>query len=178
LKLPRIILHAGQRGDFFPRQFGREPLQAHVGKTDRGHRAPQPHRAARHHRQRRKLALRPAIAGSLAASTFTTLAAMIPALVTNRTCAASLTTCSFVMRNPSSVMKKPVPLLEGRDAATLSRDSDEPASSGLRGLNDRAIRCATEICSAVIRVSIIDRDFLASSLPCAEDRLNHRCAST
>jgi len=47
-------------------------------------------------------------ARSLDASTFTTFAEIKPALLTKRTCAAPSTTCSFVMRKPSSVMKNPV----------------------------------------------------------------------
>jgi hypothetical protein len=68
--MPRIILHAGQRGDFSPRSgvsADRRHLEKRIsgslprsryGETDRGHRAPQPHRATRHHRQRRKPVLR------------------------------------------------------------------------------------------------------------------------
>src|SRR6266566_1331078 len=44
-------------------------------------------------------------ARSLAASTFTTLAEINPALVTKRICAGSLNKCSFVSKNPSYEVK-------------------------------------------------------------------------
>jgi hypothetical protein len=56
-------------------------------------------------------------ARSLAASTFTTLAEIKPALVTKRTCVASLTTCSLVTGNSSSVMKKPALRICGTNSA-------------------------------------------------------------
>ena len=52
----------------------------------------------------------------LAASTFTTLAEIKPAPVAKRASAASLTTCSFVARNPSSEMKKQEPLTAGKES--------------------------------------------------------------
>src|SRR6266568_1760432 len=65
-------------------------------------------------------------ARSLAASTFTSLAEIKPALVTKRICAAFLTTRSFVTRNPSSEMKKPVPLPDGFKCAMSLLELDEP----------------------------------------------------
>jgi len=76
LKIPRVILRAGQHGDFSPRQLGREPLQAHVGETDCGHRAPQPHPrlATTGNAANRPSAL--SKARPLVAATFPTLAAV------------------------------------------------------------------------------------------------------
>lgn len=58
LEIPRVIPRAGERCDLALGQLGREPLQADVGKTHRGHRAAQLHRATRRHRQRREPPLR------------------------------------------------------------------------------------------------------------------------
>jgi hypothetical protein len=64
-----------------------------------------------------------------------------PALVTKRTCPAFLTTCSFVTRNPSSEIKKPVPLTEGFDLSKFLFDADVFDFDSLRGLSRHPVVC-------------------------------------
>ena len=65
-------------------------------------------------------------AKSLAASTFTTLAEMMPDSVSSRTCVPSPATCLLVTKHPSSVIINPVPEDFGRVFAIAMPDLSRP----------------------------------------------------